>query len=133
MGLCLWLCLQHAPKFSGGTRFAPAGAEQAAAATSLGCAKDTARPDSQPIPLAPLPCQHPPPASRGSGRTPLPGTCTGFLPQQIEAVNIDSLLFQGFIMPSDTQKLLSAPIITNLQSKCVLMGRRATPAPTNHL
>lgn len=30
------------------------------------------------------------------GQTPLPGTRTGFLPQQIEAVNIDNLLFQGF-------------------------------------
>lgn len=52
--------------------------------------------------------------------------------QQTEAVNIDSLLFEGFLMPSHAQELLSAPVITNLQSKCVLMGRRATLAPTNH-
>ena len=104
-GLCHWLCLWCAPEFGDGPQFPPAGAKQAAAATSLGCVKDKAQPDPQPFPLAPLqppPCQHPPPASRDSGRTPLPGTRTDFLPQQIEAVNIDSLLFQGFLMPSDT-------------------------------
>lgn len=51
-GLCRWRCLRCAPKFSDGPRFSPARAKQA---TSLGCIKDKAQPDSQPFP----PCSAP--------------------------------------------------------------------------
>lgn len=103
------------------------GGGQVAASTALGCFKATKNP---------CPCQQPPASKElmlPRRQTPTPAAAHGgFLPQQIETVNIDSLFFQGFLMPSDTQKLLSAPIITNLRSKCVLMGRRAALAPTNH-
>lgn len=48
----------------------------------------------------PSPCQYPPLGAETGGDT--QSTRTGFLPQQIEAVNIDNLLFQGFLMPSHT-------------------------------
>lgn len=88
-GLC-------APKFGAGPQFPSEGAKKAATATSLG------RTGGKHNWIQSLLHTSTHLWAQGLGGTPLPGTRTGFLPQQIEAVNIDSLLFQSFLMPSDT-------------------------------
>lgn len=73
------------------------GGGPVAASTALRCFKAT---------KIPCPCQQPLASKEvvlPHRRTPTPAAAhRGFLPQQIETVNIDSLFFQGFLMPSDT-------------------------------
>lgn len=92
------LALCQSPKFGVGPQFPPEGAKQAATAISFGCTGGKAQLDSE---LASaFSVSIPTSGSRDWGGT--QSTRTGFLPQQIEAVNIDNLLFQGFLMPSHT-------------------------------